>query len=836
MKLEQKQFAFWRHLLLLLTCCGAIWALASTQWDLQGSDETRYVQVARELLERDNPFLLTVHGVPYDQKPPLPFWFYALVLDATDGVVHTLAIRSVPILFSLGVLLCTALLGRRLLGARAGILAGWMTATAPVFFGDAMSAGLDSMFAFWTVGAWCALLGRDPATRLSPWAAAGLWLCIIGGFFTKGPLILLLVLPLPVWSAVKMRSLDPLRAIRLGKGLLVLLLLVTGWFAAQAHGYGFDFIRQQIVGETVGRFSRGAHGAPWYFYFLRLFGGIMGPWALLLVGAGWLAWKRRGELTHAERGLWISLLVPFLMLAFANGKRQTYLIPLIPLMALLAGQLADRWMVRGAASAGLGKAIGFLLLPTAVIVAVGASLGLLAPWLYWSEGFLLSRPLSIAGFAAVLLILAAAVIVLRGGGQRGRVFASVVLVLLVVLGYGETVVKSSRNAEESSRAFSQRLTQFLRHADLPMEVGGLGKGDKTSYHLYGGYRVRGISRDDFDPRSAPTPVIVGRGEDWAAAGTAEDFRAAGLEQVFSGEVADDKIEVWAQHSAVEVARGKSWAGDRDEVELAILGDVGTGDPEVFRIGQLLGEKHQHVGFEGALLLGDNIYGDGRFSKLVRKRFKAPFEPLLRENVPFFAVLGNHDVEGDKLKKTLKLEEFNMHGRRYYREDFGRGVATVLALDSEGFFHSPRQLLWLREELQWNTAKWKLVMLHRPINDFGPGERDQQQIASLLRPLFKQGSADVVLSGHDHVYERHDLTGDVLHLTVGSTGKTGGSSLESRHSRKCYGDSRVFLWARIQGEEMEFRAVNEHGALVDWFRVLGPQETLKVEELAHSPDV
>ena len=61
-----------KHLLMLYGACVVLWYWTCGLWDLWGADEGRYAQVAKELLGRKNWFFLTVHGEPYDQKPPLP--------------------------------------------------------------------------------------------------------------------------------------------------------------------------------------------------------------------------------------------------------------------------------------------------------------------------------------------------------------------------------------------------------------------------------------------------------------------------------------------------------------------------------------------------------------------------------------------------------------------------------------------------------------------------------------------------------------------------------------------------------------------------------------------
>ena len=72
--------ACWKQLGLLIALCLGLWAWTCGLWDLWGPDEARYVQIAKELLPRRNWFLLTLHGQPYDEKPPLPFWMLAGML------------------------------------------------------------------------------------------------------------------------------------------------------------------------------------------------------------------------------------------------------------------------------------------------------------------------------------------------------------------------------------------------------------------------------------------------------------------------------------------------------------------------------------------------------------------------------------------------------------------------------------------------------------------------------------------------------------------------------------------------------------------------------------
>src|SRR5688500_18261565 len=79
----------------------------------------------------------------------------------------------------------------------------------------------------------------------------------------------------------------------------------------------------------------------------------------------------------------------------------------------------------------------------------------------------------------------------------------------------------------------------------------------------------------------------------------------------------------------------------DSIQLAVIGDSGTGGSRQYELGRVLSAAREQFPFDFAIMLGDNIYGSDRPQDYVRK-FETPYEPLLDAGVKFYAALGNHD--------------------------------------------------------------------------------------------------------------------------------------------------------------------------------------------------
>ena len=304
-------------------------------------DETRYVSVAWEMWQRNEYLVLFKNGEPYSHKPPLLFWLINLGWSVTG--VNEWWPRLVSPLFSLGSLLLTLSIGRRLWpGERDTVRnTAWILSTSLLWMLFSTSSMFDVMLGFFALlGVRGLLIAADGALKRGfAWVA----LSIGFGVLAKGPVILLHVLPVaalaPWWR--------PGLPWKRWYGALLLAVLggaaiALAWaIPAAIHG-GDEYRRMIFWGQTANRMVDSfAHRRPFWWY-LPLLPGLLYPWLLWPALWGRLAALRTEGLDGGLR-LCLAWMIPvFLAFSMISGKQVHYLVPLFPAFALLAGRLVGQ--------------------------------------------------------------------------------------------------------------------------------------------------------------------------------------------------------------------------------------------------------------------------------------------------------------------------------------------------------------------------------------------------------------------------------------------------------------------------------------------------------------
>jgi Calcineurin-like phosphoesterase len=242
------------------------------------------------------------------------------------------------------------------------------------------------------------------------------------------------------------------------------------------------------------------------------------------------------------------------------------------------------------------------------------------------------------------------------------------------------------------------------------------------------------------------------------------------------------------------------------VRFAIIGDSGTGDQGQYQVAKELEAYRQAAGFNGVLMLGDNIYG-AHDPRDFAQKFELPYKPLLDAGVKFYASLGNHD--DPNIERLYK--PFNMNGERYYT--FKNGDVQFYALDSN--YMDPQQLQWFEQNLRNSSAKWKICFFHHPLYNDGKSHGPDLDLRSQLTPLFKLYGVNVVFSGHEHAYERIKPEDNVYYFILGSSGKLVHDDFHrSELMITSYDRDRAFMLVEIVGDSLYFQTVTSSGQTVD----------------------
>lgn len=246
--------------------------------------------------------------------------------------------------------------------------------------------------------------------------------------------------------------------------------------------------------------------------------------------------------------------------------------------------------------------------------------------------------------------------------------------------------------------------------------------------------------------------------------------------------------------------------EQKSVRFAVIGDNGTGDQPQYDVAGEMEAYEKIVHYEFVIMMGDNIYG-GHKPRDFERKFETPYKPLLDAGVKFYACLGNHDNSDEILYKL-----FNMNGQRYYT--FKKGDVQFFTLDSN--YMDPTQLDWIQQQLRQSTAKWKIAFFHHPLYSDGRFHGSDIDLRNQLMPIFEKNGVNVVMSGHDHVYERFKPEGGIYFFLVGNSGELRYHDLRQGSEIMAAGfdTDRTFMLVEIAGDKLYFQTISRTGQTVD----------------------
>ena len=238
--------------------------------------------------------------------------------------------------------------------------------------------------------------------------------------------------------------------------------------------------------------------------------------------------------------------------------------------------------------------------------------------------------------------------------------------------------------------------------------------------------------------------------------------------------------------------------------LAVAGDVGDSGSRIDATGAAVARIGAVEPYDALLLLGDNVYPTGNPANLPGTVFE-PFADVLASGTALLAILGNHDVKegwGD-----AQMEALGMSGR-YWAEE--HDDVLIIGLDSNDVA-DPEQLAFLEDSLASTSAGWKIVALHHPPYSAGY-QGSSTNVRAALSPLFEQYGVQLVLSAHDHDYQRSVPIGGVTYVVSGAgagTRRTGDEAFTARSYSWHH-----FLDIAITGDRLVLRAIGQDGSVFD----------------------
>ncbi|KAJ0410844.1 hypothetical protein ATCC90586_007880 [Pythium insidiosum] len=259
----------------------------------------------------------------------------------------------------------------------------------------------------------------------------------------------------------------------------------------------------------------------------------------------------------------------------------------------------------------------------------------------------------------------------------------------------------------------------------------------------------------------------------------------------------------AHQSAVNQFRTARTSDDKGPVTVAVYGDFGVGKHSNATVKYVNEKLPSQVDF--VLHIGDVSYADnafleaeellGFFYEETYNRWMTSISPAMK-TVPYMVLVGNHEAEchspscfvsGTKKDQLGNYTAYNTRFKMPSAESggvqnmwfsFDHGPVHYTAISSETDFPDApsnsftgrkygnfgNQLAWLEADLKKATANrdktpWIVIGMHRAIYTRGLCEKDGTPRDSALaiqkafEDLFIKYKVDVVVAGHQHLYER-----------------------------------------------------------------------------------
>ena len=371
------------------------------------SNAAKYAQVSREITQSGDWINLSIAGEAYDQKPPLLFWVGALFFHLLG--ISTPVWKLASLLVSLLGIYATFRLGKLLYGQRAGELAALFWAVSLGFLHFHNDIHTDTMltdmviFSIWQLAAF--FKEKNPVHFYLGMAGTGLSMLV------KGPVGLVIPATAAGLHLLLHKNWKEILHSRWIIGGVIIMAIITPALAGLYNQFGAEGIKFYFWTNNMGRITGSYYGSnsdPSFYLHTSLF--MLAPFTVFAFGGVAATLMRtiraKGKFLSTDEFYTLGGLIPyFLLLSVAKTKNPHYLLPVMPLLMILAGSFAVA-LASGKTGRKTGKYVA--LLNTGMTILIWTIIPLVTLWLFPEK-----RPL----FWILLLLMGSVMMLLRHAGK-----------------------------------------------------------------------------------------------------------------------------------------------------------------------------------------------------------------------------------------------------------------------------------------------------------------------------------------------------------------------------------------------------------------------------------
>jgi 4-amino-4-deoxy-L-arabinose transferase-like glycosyltransferase len=388
-----------------------------------------------EMMQSGDYVVPRLLGEPYLDKPPLLYW--AIAGSYRLFGVGQFGARFPTAAAAALTVMVTFVFGRRLLGSHAALLSALMMLLSLGFVLSGRFVLMDGPLTLFTTVAllafFLAVRGRQLAWR---WWCLAAVACSLG-VLVKGPVAVVLTVPPLVAFVWLDRTQARVRWQHWLALATIVVVIVAPWFVLIAQHQG-EFVSYFLWKHHVVRFvSAFNHRAPFWYYVPVLLIGMFPSSLLLGPTVDYLLGRREEVRVLRSRELGALALAAVWILAFFSAsscKLPTYILPAVPLVCLLQGQMLQH-LLSGQYARAFWARVAQQWPGHAATLAVLIGAGI-------AVADVALRPDDRAGWAVNGAVLGGALALLvhqivrwRAWSSRGTSWAAVAAISLLVMGY-----------------------------------------------------------------------------------------------------------------------------------------------------------------------------------------------------------------------------------------------------------------------------------------------------------------------------------------------------------------------------------------------------------------
>jgi hypothetical protein len=214
----------------------------------------------------------------------------------------------------------------------------------------------------------------------------------------------------------------------------------------------------------------------------------------------------------------------------------------------------------------------------------------------------------------------------------------------------------------------------------------------------------------------------------------------------------------------------------------------------------------------------DLIEDGSLPQLWQRFFDIEGN-LLRDHC-LFAAVGNHELHeasGANFLRYFGDDDPNANGlRKFYRTVRWENMRFFF-LNGMDVFASGDERTWLDGELSKSDAEpsltWRVVVLHQGVWSSGPHGNNPRLWNAGIVDIFRAHKIDLILSGHDHIYERGDAAG-LKYVVSGGGGAPLYEIGKKLPTTKKAESTFHFVETKIDGDKLAMSVRRADGSLLE----------------------